>query len=154
MILAGGHPLHVGYILRARGRWNRPGVDGCLYTSLERDGAVDEARKTLRAFYGARPIPPQDLVSLYVRVSPVLDLGDPAVRTQWGAPLERLTGDGDADIATCRSLADLARLQGFNAILSPSAAHPGATNLNLYIGGPAGAYDLREGPDRVRLTLS
>jgi len=75
IVPANAFALHVGYILRARGRWNREGVYGCPYTALTPDGALAEWAKYLR---GAGVTPalssPRDLVSLEVRIDPVLDL--------------------------------------------------------------------------------
>ena len=153
MVPAEAVGLHAGFILKAHGRWNRAGVYGCLYTALTREGALAElARYARRA--GLRPdrLPARDLVSIRVRVEPVLDLTSRGVRRKLGATLAALTGDGEEDLEACRSLADFARQQGYCAILSPSAALRGAANLNLYIDGPAGQYDLDHGPDRIPIT--
>jgi RES domain-containing protein len=126
------HALHVGYILKARGRWNREGVYGCLYTDLTEDGALAEAVKYLkRAGIAPRFSPPRDLVSLRVRLDGVMDLTSASVRRSLGVSLATITGDEDADIETCRSIADLARQREHCGILSPSAAPGGATNLNI-----------------------
>ena len=61
------------------------------------------------------------------------------------------TGDSDDDLESCRIVAVLARLEGYDAILSPSAALRGAKNLNLYIDGRADHLRLMDGPDRVPL---
>ena len=75
IVPAGAFALHVGYILKSRGRWNREGVYGCLYTALSEDGALGEAAKYLRrAGIAPRFSPPRDLVSLRVHVGRVLDL--------------------------------------------------------------------------------
>ena len=146
----GAFALHVGFILRARGRWNREGVYGCLYTALTPEGALGEWGKYLRrAGVSARLAPPRDLVSLRVRVDPVLDLTSRTVRREMGISLATLTGDEEGDLEACRSIADLARQQDYCAILSPSAAMRGSRNLNIYIDGLAGAYDLDEGGDRT-----
>jgi hypothetical protein len=83
---------------------------------------------------------------------PVLDLTETAVRERLGVAFSTLTGDTEADMEGCRSIADLARQRGFCAILSPSAGLSGSTNLNLYIDGPAGNYDLDQGPDRIPIS--
>jgi RES domain-containing protein len=150
---AGAQPLHVGFILLARGRWNRQGVYGCLYTSLSRDGAIAEYHKELARTTGVSPEMDQrrDLVSIHAYVERVLDLSDAARRQRIGVSLEALTGDTPDDVEICRVVADLARLEGYEAILSPSAALTGGHNLNLYVDGLAANVRLADGPDRVPL---
>jgi RES domain-containing protein len=148
----GAHPLHVGYILLAAGRWNRHDDYGCLYTSLSREGALAEYAKELKRLgIEAAADHPKDLVSLDIGVARVLDLTDERERKRFGVSLSTLTGDGDDDLESCRIVADLARLEGFDAILSPSAALRGARNLNLYIDRRADHLRLMEGPDRAPL---
>lgn len=145
-------PLHVGFILLARGRWNRHGDYGCLYTSLSRDGAIAEYTKELRRLgIDASADQAKDLVSLSVSVARVLDLTDARKRSRFGVGVDTLTGDNDDDLESCRIVADLARLAGYDAILSPSAALSGERNLNLYIDGRADHLRLTEGPDREPL---
>jgi RES domain-containing protein len=155
IVPANAFALHVGYILRARGRWNREGVYGCLYTALTPEGALAEWAKYLRGA-GVPPAlsSPRDLVSLEVRVDPVLDLTSAAVLRQVGIQPEMLTGDGDDSLELCRAIADLARQRGYHAILSPSAALPTAYNLNLYFNGRADHYSLDVGPDRMQVTAA
>src|ERR1700731_4635211 len=121
------------------GRWNRRGEYGCLYTSLTRAGAIAEYHKELAKVSGisAEEDHPRDLVSIHVVAKRVLDLTKPAVRKRMGVSLETITGDRVPDIDACRAIADLARLQGYRGILSPSAAADGMKNLNLYIDGRA-----------------
>lgn len=148
----GAHPLHVGHILLAAGRWNRRDDYGCLYTSLSREGALAEYAKELKRFgIDASADHPKDVVSLIVGVARVLDLTDARERERLGIALATLTGDGEDDLESCRIVADLARLEGYDAILSPSAALSGARNLNLYIDGRADHLRLMEGPDRAPL---
>jgi RES domain-containing protein len=146
------HALHVGFILLARGRWNRHAEYGCLYTSLSRDGAIAEYHKELhRLGIESAGDQPKDLVSLHVGVARVLDLTDERQRQRFGMTLDVLTGDSADDIESCRVVADLARMEGYDAILSPSAARHDAQNLNLYIDGRADHLRLMEGPDRIPL---
>lgn len=148
----GAHPLHVGFILLARGRWNRQDEYGCLYTSLSREGAVAEYAKELRRL-GIETSADQakDVVSLNVGVAHVLDLTDVRERERLGVSLGTLTGDDEDDLESCRLVADLARFAGYDAILSPSAALAGERNLNLYIDGRADHLRLLEGPEREPL---
>lgn len=83
--------------------------------------------------------------------SPVLDLTDATIRETFGVSLASLAGDTPAELEACRTTADLARQQGFNAILAPSAARPGEENLMVYIDGPAASYHFETGPDRIPL---
>lgn len=150
-IPAGNFPLHVGYILKAEGRWNVPGEYGCIYTALTRQGAEAEYIKHLSR-YGSSPAmsSPRDLITLIVNASPILDqtskktsLVDP------GSPF--LTGSKLEDIEKCRELADLARDRGFQGILAPSASLPGEKNLIIYVDGIASNVDLKEGKIRIPL---
>lgn len=146
------HPLHVGFILLAAGRWNRHDDYGCLYTSLSREGAQAEYAKELKRLgIDSNADQPKDLVSLSVGVARVLDLTDDRERKRFGITLATLAGDTEDDLESCRLVADLARLQGYDAILSPSAALTGARNLNLYIDGRADHLRIMEGPDRAPL---
>ena len=148
----GANALHIGFILLARGRWNRHDEYGCLYTSLSREGAAAEYAKELgRIGVEASADKPKDLVSLNVTVARVLDLTDARQRDRFGVSLETLIGDVDDDVESCRIVADLARLAGYDAIPSPSAALGGARNLNLHVDGRADHLRLMEGPDRVAL---
>lgn len=148
----GAHPLHVGFILLARGRWNRHDEYGCLYTSLSREGAFAEYTKELRRLgIAASADQPKDLVTLTVGVARVLDLTDARERKRFGVSLDTLAGDDEDDLESCRLVADLARLAGYDAILSPSASLAGARNLNLYIDGRADHLRLMEGPERTPL---
>jgi RES domain-containing protein len=142
----GKHALHVGWILRADGRWNRSGVYGCLYTARTKEGALAELRKLL-ARLGEYP-KPRDLVSIRVVIDPVVDLTDPT-SSPVSPDAEFLTGDSDQDIEACRELADRMRALGYAGILAPSAAAEGEENLMVYIDGPASALELDEGGDRI-----
>jgi len=148
-IPAGAHPLDLEFILRSGGRWNRPDVYGCLYTSLSMDGALAELDKMLyRKGRTPRGIGPSELVSIQVDLDPVVDLTDP--NNPYVDPNDPfLTGDTEQDIEQCRSLADRIRDDGAVAIIVPSAAEPGCRNLDIYIDGPAGKIHLADGGDRI-----
>lgn len=77
-IPAGAHPPHVGYIIKARGRWNRAGEYGCIYTSLTEGGAKAEYRKYLSTagIHELGLLKPHEVVSLIVKISLVMDLTD------------------------------------------------------------------------------
>jgi hypothetical protein len=90
-------------------------------------------------------------VSLTVGVARVLDLTDARRQEHFGITLETLTGDAEDDLESCRTVADIARLEGYDAILSPSAALHVGRNLNLYIDGRADHLRLMDGPDRIPL---
>lgn len=145
---AGAHPLHTGFILKAAGRWNRPGEYGCLYTALSREGADAEYRKYLERAGVRGALSPRELVSLQVTVDPVVDLTDGrSSPVPTDAPF--LTGDGDEDWEACRRLADFLRGQGILGLVTPSAARGGVKNLVIYIDGPPRGLELEVGPDRI-----
>lgn len=93
----------------------------------------------------------RDLITIEVAVEPVLDLTDAAIRARYGIRLTALTSDAADDLKTCGVIADLARSEGYRAILSPSAALHDAVNLNIYVEGPASRLSLRKGGERIAL---
>lgn len=151
----GANALHLGWILRAAGRWNRQGAYGCLYTALTAEGAIAEYRKYMTRARVPRGIGARDLVSIRVnRVGPILDLLDDDWLSTAGIDPQVLTSDDPDDIETCRAIADWARSEGNTGLLAPSAALPGARNLVIYIDAPAKNMDLEDGPDRLSIDAS
>lgn len=150
-IPAWSYPLHAGFLLQAGGRWNRYEEYGCLYTALTRDGALAEYEKVRRLVGLAAADDKKDLVSVHVTVQPVLDLTDAAVQRRYGVERAMLTGDDDAAMETCRSIADLARAERYRAIRSPSAALAGAVNLTIDLEGRAADLRRRDGLHREPL---
>ena len=146
---AGAQVLHVGFILRAGGRWNRRGRRGALYAALKREGALADCHK----YFGQRgmanrPHNPRDLVSVEVNLDPVVDLTDPGNGiVDPKAPF--LTGDTPRDYEKCQALADDLRAAGYVGMIVPSAAAPGEKNLVIYIDGPAKQIALDDGGDRI-----
>ena len=149
----GAEPLHLGWILKAgRGRWNsrRPRLP-CLYTSFTPETAIAEFEKHVTT-YGAGALR-RDLVSIDVSVGPVLDLTCPAMLRRYGLSAAALGSDDPYDLARCRALAARAIIDDdHRAILAPSAALPGGTNLMIYIESRAGRLELANGPDRITIT--
>jgi RES domain-containing protein len=143
---AGAEPLHLGWMQRARGRWNtqRPRVS-CLYTANTREGAPREFVKLAseRPAYAATP---RDLVSLHVNVEPVADLTEPAVRERYEiAPADLVSPDCRA----CHRAMHAILRDGYRAIRAPSAAAPGEVNLLIYPERTDGRLLLSNGPHRV-----
>jgi RES domain-containing protein len=149
-IPAGSFPLNFAYIIRARGRWNRPRVYGCLYTSLSRDGAIAEYRKLRASAAGGTRLRRHELVSIDVHhVEPLLDLSDPAELGRFGVDSpEHILADTEASLELCRMISDEARRAGAVGLLAPSAALREAVSLMIYHDGLAAGIDLDVGPDR------
>ena len=151
-IPVGKEPLHLGWILRsARGRWNsrRPRLP-CLYTSLTPWGAVAEFEKHVAEYAAPRR---RDLVSLRVKVGPVLDLTSRLVRRRIGVSRETIVSATARDQALCRAIARRYILEGSHrAILAPSASLEGEANLMIYVASTSGIQELADGPDRVTIT--
>lgn len=148
----GAHPLHFGYVLRARGRWNRAGRYGALYLALTPEGArAEHAKYGAAAALSGLPFGPHDLVSLDVTVAAALDLTDPATQRRFGVPAAALRADSAAAYEACRTAADLARARGTFALFVVSAPLAGAVNLIVYPEVPPDACQLDVGPDRIPL---
>jgi RES domain-containing protein len=145
-----GYALDYHHMLIAQGRWNRFRKYGCLYTSLTREGVLEEHRKVMRTSrLDSHSFVPMDMVSLLVTVEPVLDLCSDRSVLETGADPFRLVEDSDEALEYCRSIADWARQDGYRAILSPSAALPGCRNLNIYLSDSPENLSIEAGPDRL-----
>ena len=145
---AGVEPLHLGWMQRARGRWNtqRPRVT-CLYTAYTLDGALGEFVR-LAAGRPAYAATPRDLVSIHVDVEPVADLTDEDVLQELGIDPTELVGPG---YAACHRAMHAALREGYRAIRAPSAAAPGEVNLMIYPERTAGRLLLSNGKDRIAI---
>jgi RES domain-containing protein len=148
-IPAGGQPLHLGWNLKSSGRWNRPGIYACLYTSFTQEGALAEYRKYLkRAGVALGIMKPRELVSIRVDISPLYDFTDETVSLVPPSS-SFLIGDSDDDLEKCRVLADFVRSQHYVGIVVPSSALLGEKNLNIYTDGlVSNIRELMDGPDR------
>lgn len=152
---AGAHPLDFEYLITAKGRWNRRGQYGCLYTALSADTVIAEYRRVLerRGLRGRR-----DLVVLEVRIDPVFDLvsalakpetrltareGSIDLRITANDP--RVIGDSEDDLEFCRTIADVVRERGHFAVLAPSAATETGRVLAIYP---------ENKPDRIQIHLA
>lgn len=152
----GAHPLDFGRILRASGRWNRPGLYGALYTALSKDGALAELEKyraaaTPKGASAAINFSERDVVSIEVSIEPVLDLTDASTIATLGMDVTQYLGDDDDSREACRTVADFARAKGFRGILVPSAAADGEKNLVIFVDIPSAQLTLQAGPDRLSL---
>ncbi len=93
----------------------------------------------------------RDLVTIEVDADPVLDLASDEFFRSTGIPTSALR-EGSADsLQLCLSIADYARAEGYVAIISPSAALAGESNLNIYIDGRAADLKLDVGSVREAL---
>lgn len=151
-IPSGGHPLNTRYILRARGRWNRESMYGCLYTALDVAGALAELRKLLLGIgMTGLSLKARELVSIAIEVAPVLDLSSRSRRIRYGISLNSLRGDREQDLEACRKIADRARSEGYRAILAPSAARRSERVLIVYLEGVAEKLDIDVGKVRASI---
>jgi len=148
----GSFALHVGYLLKASGRWNRRGEYACIYTAFSRDGAIAEYAKMLKsAALSPADAEKRDLVTIKINLSPILDLGTEKTRRRLSVTKTQLIGDNPRDFELCRSIADFARSEGYTAIRSPSAAKKKEYNLNIYFDGKASNIDITDGTLREPL---
>jgi hypothetical protein len=144
-------PRHLGWILRARGRWNlqRPRI-ACLNTAYSQAGALAEYDKLAQEpVFGRQP---RDLVAIHVDVEPVLDVCDPALQARYEITLRELRGDRRSDLMACRRVMGLAvHRDGYQAIRAPSAAAEGEVNLMVYPASAAGRLLLANTAQRVAI---
>ena len=134
------HPDHasVAETIRAGAafpsRFTPPGGRfGVLYVALTPETAVAELHR--RAEQLAVPVSalaPRTMLTLTVRLRRVLDLTEPAVRTEWGLSAADLGAD---DHARCQEVALAARADGYEAIRYPSAARPHPTDAPAHDAG-------------------
>jgi RES domain-containing protein len=137
VVFKGIDPLSTLGSVQNGGRYNSPGVTGVLYTSVASETAIGEVARGLIA----RGINPQSydagdwwLYELEVSLDAVLDLTDPAVTSQLEVNSQNLV---QADPSYARQIGKQANDAGYEAMIVPSAAHPGEKNLVIFLGTAA-----------------
>jgi RES domain-containing protein len=117
------------------GRYDPPGTKGILYASFEKAVAVAEVTKGLKA----RGINPEDYgpdewwaYELELASDRVLDLTDPKVMEALNITHSSIVAN---EIAITRQIGKQAIEAGFDAIIAPSAAHPGGKNIVIFLAG-------------------
>lgn len=84
-------------------------------------------------------------------VEPVLDLTNRAVRRRLGLGIADITSDDEEGVERCRTVADLARAEGYRAIRSPSAARRGGGVLAIYLESAPENLRMHVGGERRQL---
>lgn len=111
-----------------KARWD-PGTFDVLYTSLEREGALEE----IHIHLGRQPVFPSKLRSVLhritVRTRRTLKLADLAALAALGIAPERY---GELSYDRSQAIADAAHFLGFDGILAPSARWT-CQNLILFL---------------------
>jgi RES domain-containing protein len=95
---------------------------GALYTSTSESAMLAEMQR-----YGI-DMSMRAVVSQPVSVGNILDLTNPAVRSQLGISLEQITGN---DYFYTQAIGDFSRTR-YSGILAPSARQAGTSNLILF----------------------
>ena len=113
---------------RSGGRWNRKEKYGALYTSLSRETAFAEARRSAQK-RNRKPseLGRRDHVAIRIRLTRILDLTLPQFYDSLGISSAALLNND----SLCLNVADEARKLGCEALLVPSATGSG-TNLVIY----------------------
>lgn len=111
------HPGNVA----ANHRYSGPGK-GAVYGGTSPQTALAEINH-----YGAAAgrVP----VSKDVKLNNVLDLTDPKVRRELNIGIDDISGDS---YTTTHAIGDMARANGYDGILAPSARDPGGKNLVIF----------------------
>ncbi len=109
------HPGNIG----ANHRYTKEGVGG-VYAGTTPETALAEI-----THYG--PLGNRELVSKTVELNKVMDLTDPLVRKKLGVSLDDITHGKDYTIP--QSITDIAKKEGYDGILAPSARNKEGSNL-------------------------
>ena len=111
------HPGNVA----ANHRYSGPGK-GAVYGGTSPETALAEINH-YNAAAGRVP------VNKDVKLNNVLDLTDPATRRELNIGLDDISGDS---YTTTHAIGDMARANGYDGILAPSARNPGGKNLVIF----------------------
>lgn len=122
------------------GRWNRKEKYGALYTSLSQKTAIREAQHQAEKM-GLKPsdLGPRDCVLIEVSLNQVLNLTKPDFYKALGMSQDEVLNDGEI----CLQIADEARKQGYDALLTPSVTHTG-DNLVIYMDSLIAGWKMKE----------
>lgn len=130
VVRRGRDPLSIEGSLRGGGRYNAGGEFGALYTSFEEKTAAAEVLRRAGADPSQYPEGYYWDYELEVQLEAVLDVTDATVLSSVSLTPEALTG---ADWAVTQEVARMAREDGFQGILVPSATQPGSKNLVIFL---------------------
>lgn len=133
IVREGLDPLGTTGSLKAGGRYNPPNEFGVLYTSLAAATAAEEVAKGLQlrgVDPGKFPEGAYWIYELELNLENVLDLTETDVLRRSGMSSASLLG---SNVNWTRDIAREARGLGYQGMLVPSAATPGAKNLVVFL---------------------
>ena len=145
------HLLDVANPAVTSGRYHQVGGPGVWYASSSETGAWAELFRHHEQG-GVSPFEVRRLVGkVRVRNLKVLDLTDEQVRVTLRVSGSDLAGD---DLTRCQSIANRARVAGYDGILAPSAALDGQTTLAVFASAAdkisEASSHVRHAPARMR----
>jgi len=156
------HPDHIDFAetirasLRHPYRFNPAGEFGALYLAVAPEIARAELeRQAARIGVEIEKMAPRVMLHVDVRLQHVLDLTDARIRQEWDVTEQDLASD---HYARCQEVARVARREGYEAILYPSAAAEGDNLAVFYDQLRAGSWanvsrtaDLPLSPRRIQI---
>ena len=111
------------YTINSNHRYTESGVPGLYFSSGEKIVKAELGNYDVFDFSN------RTMYSYDVRLTNMLDVSNPSVRSQLGISLESIVGEGyDVTHAICR----YAYSNGYNGIIAPSARADGGINIILF----------------------
>lgn len=126
-------PLDCSRSIKSNWRWSRKDKYGSIYLCLDKGAMRAELSKMVKKRgFSVDYLFLFSISEVEALLESVLDLTDPKTREDYNIELSDITSDEQKSQERCREVADKARSQDFEAILSPSSADPSGKNLAIY----------------------